>query len=372
MMPRVKVQIRTDALLRFGVVLILAWVILGAIEVRGTGDDWRLYLDAGHHVGSIALLTQAHFVYTPGAAWVMWPFVRLPLAAGYFLYVAIMVGLATGAAWLASKTYGISFPLATLMGLAWFPFTIAISLGQNSPVALFLTVAAIFAIAKRNDLLAGLAVALLLYKPNDAMPFLLLFIILKQWRSLAVAAASIPLWYVLSVGATGDWAWPLPFSHMFATWYRYDTAIDGVFSINIPGILLNIGIPNSIAVTIGAAVFLLTMPLLLGVSRTEAASIVPLIGIACSPHAYGYEAVLALPAFWLAASQLNVVRIIVVWLVYCVAPLYVFARTVHFDALAIPILGGFAAWICMRLRAILLTVTGRKVRPPSVVTESRT
>lgn len=342
----------TERLARYGIVVMAAWIVIAVIDLRGIGDDWQLYLDAGRHVGSMALLTQAHFVYTPAAAWVMWPFAHLPLAAGYFIYVALMVGLATGAAWLASKTYGISLPIAILMALAWFPFTIAISLGQNSPAALLLTMLAIFAIVKRSDFLAGLAAGLLLYKPNDAVPFLVLFLFLRQWRSLAVAAASVPIWYVLSVAATGDWGWPQPFSHMFATWYHYDATIDAVFSINIPGLLLNANVPESMAVIVGIAVFLLTMPLLLGVSRAEAASIAPLIGIACSPHAYGYEAILILPAFWLAASRPNALRVVALWVAYCIAPLYLFARPWHFDVLAIPVLGTFAAWILARLSVL--------------------
>jgi hypothetical protein len=349
-MSAVGAKIRTDNLFRLGVTFALAWVIIGALEVKGSGDDWRLYLDAGRHVGSMQLITEAHFVYLPAAAWIMWPFAQLPLVAGYFSYVAIMVGLATGAAWLASKTYGISLPLAVLMALAWFPFTIAVSLGQNSPVALFLTTVVIFGVVKRDDVLAGLATALLLYKPNDAIPFLLLFLILRQWRSLLVAAASIPVWYVLSVAATGNWAWPLPFSHMFSAWYHHDAVIDGVFSINIPGILLSLGVPNSVAIAVGVAVLALTVPLLAGVSRTESSSIVPLIGVVCSPHAYGYEAILALPALWLISSRPNALRTACIVISYCIAPLYLYARAIHFDVLAIPILGAVIAWIGIRLR----------------------
>jgi len=340
-----------DDLLAVALALVLAWIIVGAIAVRGTGDDWRIFWNAAHHVGHITLLTQARYVYTPGSAWVLWPFGRMPLAAGYFVYVFVMVALATGAAWLASKVYGISVRLALPMALAWFPFSIAIFLGQNSPAALFLTMVVVLAIARRRDWLAGLGAALLLYKPNDAIPFLLLFVVLKQWRSLAVAAISLPIWYLLSVAATGAWAWPLPYSHTLSSWFHYDAGIDAVFSINIPGILLGLGLSSGAAVTVGAVLLLLTMPLLARVSRVEAASVAPLVGIACSPHAYGYEAVLTLPVFWLAVSRPDRARIIGVALAYCVAPLYYFARAVHFDALALPVLGAFAAWLWTKLRA---------------------
>ncbi len=342
-------RVRSDDLLALWLALILAWLVVGAILIKGTGDDWRIFWNAAHHIGNLTLLTEARYVYTPGSAWVLWPFAQMPLAIGYFVYVFLMIALATGAALLASNVYGISARLAVPMALAWFPFSIAIFLGQNSPVALLLTMVVVFAIVRQRDWLAGLGVALLLYKPNDAIPFLLLFVVLKQWRSLAAAAISIPIWYLLSVAATGDWAWPLPYSQTLTSWFHYDAGIDAVFSINIPGILLNLGSSSAVAVAVGAVLLLLTMPLLSRVSRIEAASVAPLAGIACSPHAYGYEAILALPILWLAVSQPNRARIAGVCLAYCIAPLYYFSRPMHFDSLAIPVLGAFAAWLWTRL-----------------------
>ena len=223
---------------------------------------------------------------------------------------------------------------------------------SNSPIALFLTMLVIFAVTTRNDVLAGVATSLLLYKPNDAVPFLVLFIILRQWRPIVVVLASTPIWYLLSVAATGDWAWPWPFYHTLATWFRWDASVDAVFSINIPGLLLSLGSSSTVAVLVGGVAFLVAMLLLLGVSRREAASIAPLLGIACSPHAYGYEALLVLPAFWLLASRPSPLRISAIVTFYCIAPLYYFARPMHFDILAIPILGTLAAWIVVRLREI--------------------
>ena len=118
--------------------------------------------------------TTSQFIYTPGAAWVLWPFAQLPQAAGYYAYVALLVGASAAAAWLASKTYRISFSLALFMALAWGPFTIAMCLGQNSPIALLFVTIAIFAIVREERNLAGLSVGLLLYKPSDAIPLVFL------------------------------------------------------------------------------------------------------------------------------------------------------------------------------------------------------
>lgn len=337
-------------LFRVGIVFALAWIALGVIVVRGTGDDWRIFWNAGHHLGAPSLLTEARFVYTPGAAWVLWPFAHMPLAVGYFCYALTMLAAIFCSAWIACKLYTMSLALAAFSGLAWFPFTIAILLGQNSPVALLLTMVVILGIERRSDLLAGFGAALLLYKPNDAVPFLVLFAVLRMWRSLAVVAISTPVWYLLSVAATSDWMWPRPFYATITNWYRYDATIDSVFSINVPGLLYNAGLPSVPAVAIGAGVFLLALTLLWRVPRLEAASVVPLLGIVCSPHAYGYEAILALPAIWLLLARANMFQVCAVAVGYLLALFYYFARAIHFDTLAIPVIGGLGWWAILRLR----------------------
>ena len=332
-----------------GLALVLAFIVVAAIDVRGTGDDWRIFWHAGHTVGSDAVLTTSHFAYTPGVAWFLWPFAHLPLATGYFLYVVLMVAAALAAAWLASKLYGLPLAVAALMALAWWPFTIAICLGQNSPIALLLITAAIAAIVRRDRVLAGLSVGLLLYKPTDAVPLLLLFVIWKEWRSLGAVALCAAGWYALSAGATNDWLWPVPYVHALAALYRSDVAMNSDFAISVPTMLARFGMPAALGWMIGAAILAASAPLLLRVSRLEAASIMPLIGLAASPHAWGYEAILALPALWLAASRLNVVRATLIATAYAIAPIYVFSRELHFDALAIPVLGGAALWLATGL-----------------------
>ena len=146
---------RQQLIVQIGLGIMLAWITLAAIDVRGRGDDWRIFWRAGHYVGRPELLSQAHFVYMPGSAFVLTPFANLPESTAYFFYVALMVAAAVLSAWLAAKVYKLSFPLATLMALAWWPFTIAVCLGQNSPVALLLSMLTIFAISTDLDILGG-------------------------------------------------------------------------------------------------------------------------------------------------------------------------------------------------------------------------
>lgn len=349
----INTELGISHLARIGIALILAWVFLAALFVRGAGDDWHIFWNAGHHVGSSEIIGVSHFAYQPGAAWALWPFAHLPLATGYFIYVAIMLAVTAAGAWLASKVYALPFAVAALMALAWVPFTIAICLGQNSPIALFFTMVAIFGFVRRNEVLAGAAVGLLLYKPTDALPFMFLLLIYRQWRSLGVVTMCALGWYALSAAAANDWFWPAPYAHMLAALYRSDVAANSDYAISVPTMLTRLHVPGLFGWVLGAVVLLAGAPFLLRVKRLEAASVVPLIGIAASPHAWGYEALLALPAMWLMAMRPNRIRATLLVDAYAIAPIYLYARALHFDALAVPILGGTACWFAFRAWAFL-------------------
>lgn len=328
-----------------GLSLIVAWIVIGAADVRGRGDDWRIFWTAGHTVGSMLLVTTSHFAYTPGAAWILWPFARLSMSTGYFLYVSLMVILTGAAAVIASRIYRLPFTVTAFMALAWAPFTIAICLGQNSPVALLFVTLTIFAIVRENEILAGASVGLLLYKPTDAVALIFLLSILRQWRALLVVLVFSVAWYLVSVGATKNWLWPIPYVEMLSTLYSRDVVMNADFAISVPTFLARLGVPTVIGWWVGAIILLGSAPPLLRASRLEAASLAPLIGVAASPHAWGYEAILALPAFWLAAARPSSLKLALLVVAYITAPLYLFVRVIHFNVLALPVLGGVALWV---------------------------
>ena len=347
--PRLLPAKASTFLVTFGLALTIVWIVIGAVDVAGTGDDWRIFWGAGHSVGTPALIRASRFAYTPGAAWLLWPFAHLPIAAGYYIYVVIMVACATAAAWLASKIYSLPFQTTAFMAFAWAPFTIAICLGQNSPVALLCVMLATFGIVRRNQSLAGIGLGLLLYKPSDAVAVAFLLLILRQWRALAVAAAFALAWYLSSAAAAHDWLWPTQYVTMLSALYGRDVVANADYAISVPTLLTRFGVPNAAAWLAGAILLLASTPLLLRVSRLEAASVAPLIGVAASPHAWGYEAILALPFLWLAAARLNAVTFALLAVAYVVAPFYLFARVIHFNVLTIPVLGGVALWMRRRI-----------------------
>src|SRR5207245_7739074 len=79
----------------------------------------------------------------------------------------------------------------------------------------------------------------------------------------------------------------------------------------------------------------------------EAASMACLIGVAASPHAWGYDAALVLPAiFWfLGAGMAEPWRTRLVVAAYVVAPLWLFSRETGVSAVAVIVLVGAAVWL---------------------------
>ncbi len=330
--------------------LAVAWAVIAAIEERGRGDDWRIFWRAGHAVGGPALF-KAQFVYVPGAAWFLWPFAHFSIATSYFLYAALMIAAGLGAARLAAMIYRISFETAVVMTLAWFPFTIALCLGQNSPVALLLVMLVVLGVVRNDQLLAGAAAGLLLYKPTDAIALLFLFALLRFWRALAYAAVCAAVWYMLSVAATSDWLWPVAYFHTLAVLYQKDIALNSDFAISVPVFLYRAGLPTIVSWIAAAAILGASAPLLKRIPRINAVSVAPLLALAASPHAWGYEAVLVLPAMWLALSRAYRRAIVPLALAYLLAPLYFYSRQMHFDVLAIIVLGGAAVWVVVEVAA---------------------
>jgi hypothetical protein len=92
-----------------GVLLVLAWIVVGAVDVRGNGIDHKDLLRCGRYRRQ------------PGAAWFLWPFAQLSQAAGHFAFVVVLVMLTAVAADLAARCYGVSFGIAFSMALAWAP-----------------------------------------------------------------------------------------------------------------------------------------------------------------------------------------------------------------------------------------------------------
>lgn len=336
------------------------------VTTAGNGSDWGDFWTAGSTVGTDALLSpaahtawgEAHrlpaspFVYVPAAAWLLAPAAHTSLAISFIANAALMLIVCGAAAVIAAKTYGVASEFALLAIVGWAPTTAAVLTGQNSPLGLLLTLIAIFGFSRDRSITTGVAVGILLYKPTYAIPFVLLLVAARRWQAVAIVASAGGIWYLLSVAATaGDWAWPTAYARVLVDYVRPDFAGNATKAISLSGVMLRLGTPALLAYTTGAALLFGSIFLLARVSTLEAASVVSLIGLAASAHAWEYDAILVIPALLYAVTHMaDPWRGRLLSSAYVIAPLWAYSMYLRFDTLAAVVVGGTAGWFALQAR----------------------
>jgi hypothetical protein len=263
-------------------------------RTAGTPD---LLDPARHHAWQVAHgVPPDFFPYTPGAAWLWWPFGHFSLGDGFWLHALAMTALVFAGGWLGARVYGLDVRVGLICAFAWAPSMASVAFGQNGPLGLVFALLAIEGLRRDDERLTGLGVGLLLYKPTLALPLLGLLLLRRRWLGLVVAAGVSCGWYLMSVAAAaGDWTWPVAMVNGLGEWFRACMAYNPAKSTSIPGVLIGYGVPWPVAWAVAAAVVLAALPRLLRASLVEAAAGACLVGLVVSPHSLNYEATLMLP-----------------------------------------------------------------------------
>ena len=342
--------------------------------VRSVGHfwDWLDFYIAGAMAGTRALLDPAAhaawgathhlpvtaFVYMPGFAWVLVPAAHVPLAWGFALNAAVMLAACVVAAVVAAKAYQLRWQFCLLTILAWAPTTAAIVTAQNSPVGALLSLAAVLGVARDSSILTGISVGALMYKPTYALPFILMLLVLRRWKAFAVVCACGIVWYLASVLATGgDWLWPISYLHSLTGYVGPDFMGNRFKAISLPGLLMLFGTPHTLAFLAGLVLLVVGVLRMSGVSPIEAASMAGLVGLAASPHAWPYDAAVALPAaFWVMTEVAEPWRTRIIVGAFAVAPLWLASNVIHIDLLALVIVGAAIGWLVGRTNTVSVAV----------------
>jgi hypothetical protein len=158
------------------------------------------------------------------------------------------------------------------------------------------------------------------------------------------------VWYGISVTATGgDWDWPSTWTHLLARFAAGDFTVNAPFAVSLPAVLVQTGMSTVTVAGVATAVALVSVMALRKARPCEAGSAACLIGLALSPHAWAYDAVLALPMIALAATTLTEpARTRLLLGVALAAPLFFASRQLGFDPLAFVVIGGTVAWIAFQ------------------------
>jgi hypothetical protein len=183
--------------------------------------------------------------------------------------------------------------------------TASVVLGQNGALGLGLALVATVGLVQGRALPTGIAIGLLLYKPTYALPLVGLLVLRRRWTELAIVAALAAGWYVAGVAAAGgDPAWPAVWLNGLGGYLDADFAGNADKAVSLPGLVGRLGLPAFVPLLVSAAIVVAAIPRLATAPILEAAVAASLVGVAASPHAWGYDAALVAPfLLWLLAGH---------------------------------------------------------------------
>ena len=263
----------------FGSLTLLAIVhVLGAAAfipsaLKGRAADFRGFYVAGYMVRSgqasqlynFALekslqdrlvspeLTVNPLTHPPYEALWFAPFSYLPFRAAYLLYGAVNLAVLIAIFPAIKGYFGIleppwnSLPLAMIAG--FLPIYIALMQDQDSILLLAIFATAGLMLAQRRDALAGVALALGLFKFQVVLPVALLYVLWRRWKfagAFAATGAGLAALSVAMVGLAGARSYEATLLTMstrsITPQQQASVALFPVAMANLRGLVTNLGL----------------------------------------------------------------------------------------------------------------------------------
>ena len=279
----------------------------GAGRIVLAGDGAHLYdparqaaeqqnLFAGDHGGFLS------FAYPPQVAALYAPLAALPYRASYLLATALSAAAVALALRLVRPMLTIvqsAYLPCLALALAFYPLWRGVTGGQNTALTLLLVAWAWRSIVSRCDLAAGLALGLLLGKPQFAMALVLVVLVLRRGRTLvAVAVTGAASWGVAALIAGPHWvgAW----IHYATDFGTSDAAVNRANAVSVLGVTDAVfGAGAVVGRIVAVPVLLATAAALVALARRarcDSAMFTPLFAMASvaivllAPHAMFYDA----------------------------------------------------------------------------------
>jgi hypothetical protein len=211
-------------------------------ELARSGDWEDLYDGAEQQAAQRGLLGDdafLYFAYPPPVAAAYAPLSAVDYRWSYLIHTGLMAAALWGAVRLAAPFHPAvrRHPAVVFAALLLtYPMWRAVTGGQNTALTLLLIVAAAHYDRRGDWIGSGLAVGLLLYKPQFGLLFFALLILRRRWRSAAVATGVAAAMGVASTAVLGvDWLddWLSP-AREFA---RLNAELNSANLISLPGAL---------------------------------------------------------------------------------------------------------------------------------------
>ena len=277
----------------------------GAGRIVADGDADALYeparqeqvqqhLFGDEHVGYL------HFAYPPFVAALYAPLAQLPYGLSYALHTMLMLGAVVLALHLLRPVLRVvdhHFELCLAATIAFFPMFRAVTAGQNTAVTLLLVAWAWRALHDHRHGQAGVALGLLLFKPQLALMLLALNALHRRWRTVGAAAATgAGLW--LAGALVQGPGWVGPWWHQASRFGELDAVVNGANAVSWLGAAQAVlGADSAVAAAVGWGLALLTVAVVAGIwiATDPNRLTVPMAAavgatVLASPHTMFYDA----------------------------------------------------------------------------------
>jgi hypothetical protein len=241
------------------------------------------------------------FAYPLFVAVVFAPLAQLDFLTAYTVHTMAMAGfLWLAVSWVVPLLPRIAharFAFFVAL-LAFYPMLRAVS-GQNTALSALLVAGIWRGLASGRHAGAGLALGMLFYKPQLALPIAGLIALGGSPRILLWATPSLALLYGLGTAA-GGWTWPAAWWQAAARFQVQDQALNASHSVGILGVLEAVlGVGSPVALVAGGLATAALSLYLAHIWFRSAHSLNVRMGLACCglalipPHSMYYEAGLA-------------------------------------------------------------------------------
>ena len=196
------------------------------------------------------------FAYPPPVAVPYAPLSRLPYGVSYLIHTAIMAGFLVGAVMLARPMIPWirgRVTVALAAAVLFWPLFRGLTGGSNTALTMFLLVAAWRLARDHRDVLAGIVLGVLLYKPQYGMAPAGLFLLDRRPRLVAGFVAAAGAFYALSAYLLGP-AWITDWLDVARVFERVDLEVNGSSASSFIAFAQNaLGVGDTVAVSIGYA-----------------------------------------------------------------------------------------------------------------------
>jgi hypothetical protein len=312
-----------------------------------------------HQVVGIPLSGLNFYTYPPNAAFIHGLFSLLPYTAGFIAWTIVSITCLVLTAWLIHRYLvpkdliekGVSLPYIIALIFSFYPVIFGLQNGQNhAHTLLIMTLITIFT-TRQKPYLAGFCAALLLYKPQMLIGWLILWLLLRYYKAVFSFALSGTLLVGISILVRG-------FS-VYLDYLRYIPQVATIFIYGhvwavtpvaiIDRIIINYASTTNLSVISLVMLVLMIIGMVIIIRRNPSPPhTLPMILALLFPflnfHALFYELVLLVPMFALW-SQLSRSRMLLLT-----------AMFVYISALILPIISELINFPLMGFIPIALLV----------------